>query len=333
MFLGELNRLSFSSPGAATFTVVHAGVVIFENTYYPDEDGMITVHELADVLEPYIQEIFADFSFEIAGASAGTVRVFYCSWSMAARAMTFLDSSFLSPMTGIRRTHTSRYETLSLYCNYSEAVTVECRYFDGGAIGTKTVSLGGAQGARMLNVSSARFLDPSRGTLVGYTVKCGQRRAEYMVLPYMPDLSDAFIFRNSFNAWETLYLVGSRETDPQYSRSTANVNGYIRSYQIEEVISMTTYTGPLPDGMEWITMALARSKAVFLLLENGDSGDEIHITDCDLKHTNDQTSEADLNFSYRNAAVKWRMADDRAARLSVPRPPRIFDDTFDETYE
>ena len=333
MFLGELNRISFTSSSMAEFVISHGGKEIFSNTYYPDDTGTITIYDVASILEPYIKDVYADFTFSIDGAVIGSPRVFYCAWSITSRAMNFLDASFLTPMQGARRTHTARYETLTVYAASPAAVTAECVYYGDAGISRRTVAIATASGLAVLDVSPRKFVNASMGQLVEYTVVCGARRAKYQVMPTMPDLSDAFIFRNAFGAWDTLYMTGTRETEPTYTRSTANINGYIRSYQIQEVISQKTYTGPLPAGMEWVAMSLANSKAVFFLLDNGDSGDEVHVTDCDLKHTNDNTSESNLNFSYRNATITWQLADDRVARLDVPRPPRIFDDTFDRTYE
>lgn len=335
MFVGELDRLSFVTSAPVAFAVTKGGKTVFENSYVPDNNGIVTLYGFGDILEPFIDNLCADFSFFVDGASLGpaTVKIFHCSYAVDVRASSFVESSFLTPMTGNRRTAVDRYETLSLYSTSEEEATALCLYYVNDIVRAKSFSLGTASGARLLNVSPRRFVDQNLGTPFIYQVKCGAREARFDVMESSPELSAAFIFRNAFNAWETLYLTGTRETSPQYTRSTANVNGFMRNYDIDEVVQMKTYTGPLPAGMEEVAMNLGRSKAVFFLLPNGDAGDEVLVNDCELKHTNDGYAASDLNFSYRSATVSYRLADDRTARIRVPRPPHIFDSTFDQTYE
>lgn len=336
MFTGELHRLSLYADESFTFTIETGGSVVFENTYTPSLSGRVTIYFLDKILEQHIPELCADFSLKADGVELheGGVKVFHCDANINVGAEVFLDAFFLTMMQGIRITHPSRHETLSVYCKEQEPVTVKCYYYDGTAqLKTKDVSLGTASGQRLLNVSSARFVDDSKGELARYVVMCGERKATYNVALSVPELSEAFIFRNSFNAWEVLYLTGTRTVEPQYTRHQAQVGGFLRSYQVDEVISLDTYTGPLPHGMEEVTMSLAKSRAVFFLLENGDAGEEAVITDCDLKHNNNGTTPSDLTLVYRNASVSYRMADDRTARMRVKRPPHIFDETFDQTYE
>ncbi len=335
MFVGELDRLSFAADASVDFAVASGGIQIFSNTYIPDDAGEITVYGLGDILEPYIDDLCADFTFTVDGSPLGhaSIKIFRCSYGVDVRASDFISSSFLSPMRGARLTALDRYETLSCYSTVSEYATAECSYYAGGTLQTKTFSLGSASGPRLLNVSPRRFVDGALGAPVMYVVRCGSRSARFNLIENAPEISAAFIFRNAFNAWETLYLTGTRETSPRYTRSSANVNGFLRNYDIDEVLEMKTFTGPLPEGMEEVAMNLARSKAVFFLLPNGDAGDEIVVNDCDLKHNNDGYAASDLNFSYRTATVSYRLADDRTARIRVPRPPHIFDSTFDQTYE
>ncbi len=337
MFLGELSRLSFApaSP-SASFKVWHKGEVIFASEFHRSSDGMVTVWSLSDILEPYIDEQYADFRFTVNDTplTSYDVSVFFCAKSLAVPASVFLSKRFLTPTDGPRITGPGRFETLTLFCEEPTAAKALCRYCTpDGELSSAEVALGTVAGIGILNVSPARFSAPSGSRLYAYSVICGDRKAEFYVEESLPELSEAFIFRNVFNAWDTLYLSGTREVQPQYTRASAEVDGYLRNYSITEVLQYRTFTGPLLPGMEWVAMSLASSKAVFLLLPNGDSGDEIIVNDCDLKHDNTYSAPVDLTFSYRTASVSFRLADDSVARIQVPRPPRIFDDSFDSTYE
>lgn len=335
MFTGELDQLSISAGKTVTFAVISSDKTVFTTSYVPTIGGIITLYGLGRIIDNFIDDLYIDIMLVVDGAPLGPskIRVFRCAPRMTVRASTFLANYYLTPMQGPRVTALNRYESLSLYSAADEAATVEAHYYVAGEDKTKTFPLTTASGSRILNVSSIRFFDAAWGAPYMYDVKCGNRTARYTVLSDEPEISVAFIFRNGFGAWETFYLTGTRETDPQYTRSTANVNGFRRNYSIEEILHMKTYTGPLPDGMEAVAEDLARSKAVFYLMSNGDAGDEVIVTDCDLKHNNDGYAQSDLSFSYGSSAVSYRLADDRVARMTVPRPPQIFDDTFDESYE
>lgn len=337
MFIGELTRLSFApSSQSATFKVWHDGKPIFAGEFFRGADGMITIWDLDQILQPYISEQYADFMFTVHDEplTSHYVSVFYCAWSLDVPASVFLEKRFLTPTDGTRITGPGRHEPLTAFCAAPTQAKAVCLYCsEDGATSSAEVQLGEVSGIGVLNVSPARFENMPKGRLFAYSVVCGERKADYIVEKSLPELSDAFIFRNSFNAWDTIYLCGTRTVEPQYTRLSADVDGYRRNYSINEVLQLKTYTGPLLPGMEWVAMSLARSQAVFLLLPNGDSGDEILVNDCDLKHDNSWGSPVDLTFSYRTASVSYRLADDRVARLSIPRPPRIFDDSFDKTYE
>lgn len=335
MFVGELDRLSLAVTGEIHFAISTGGKVVFECSYVPDADGEVNLYELGKIFGCFMPELCAEFSMTVDGEPLGpeTITVFHCEYGLVGRASDFLQKSFLTSMQSPRQTAAGRYETLSLYSTEDEEAFAGCYYFADGEIITRNKSLGSASGSRLLNVSPNRFADGELGMPYAYVVMCGARSARFEILPAAPEVSDAFIFRNAFNAWETFYLTGTRETSPEYTRSTANVNGFKRNYVIDEVVQQKAYTGPLADGMERVAMDLARSKAVFFLLGNGDCGDEALINDCDLKHNNDGFAASDLNLSYRQATLTYRLADDRTARIHVPRPPRIFDYTFDQTYE
>lgn len=70
---------------------------------------------------------------------------------------------------------------------------------------------------------------------------------------------------------------------------------------------------------------LCRSREVFILKPDGLAGDEVVVTDCDLKRTNEGLAPHDLSVTYR-------LADRLNARVAATRPPRLFDATFDNKF-
>ena len=87
---------------------------------------------------------------------------------------------------------------------------------------------------------------------------------------------------------------------------------------------MKCWTGPLrPSGVA-LTRDLARSRYV-VLLEHGVASDEVVVTAVEVKHT---TADSDIS----DMTVTWRRSSLVSARLVTVRTPKLFDDTFDETY-
>jgi hypothetical protein len=85
-------------------------------------------------------------------------------------------------------------------------------------------------------------------------------------------------------------------------------------------------TGPVRNGLEVKAYDLARSLYVFLMNADGSAGDEIVITDCDIKYTNEDNEIPDFTFTYR-------LAERYTDKIATVRPPRVFDATFDEQFE
>lgn len=328
MFTSEFCRLSFSGvTDTLVLVIVVNSLPVFENRYVPDSAGRVTVYDLDRLLESCLTDSYTNIYIFANGTQLGRVNLFGCAASVAEPAQTFVTDFFLTPHTGVRDTAADRFESLTLFCAAEEAVTARCAYVkDDLSVMEKTVAVESVVGWSALDVSARKFLDPASGRLVGYTVLCGKRKASYRVLAYTPKADPAVIFRNCFNAWETFYFTGKKETSAAYTRSQANIAGKLRNYHIDETVSYRAMTGPLLHGMEIVALDLARSKEVFLLNADGSAGDEITVTDCDIKHSNEDDEIPDLTFTYR-------LADRRNSRIAVTRPPRVFDNTFDETYE
>ncbi len=329
MFVSELTTLEFSGVETTLELSLRSGDKdLFTNTYYATPDGKVTIYALDQLLETYISDIYIDISIFANGVGFGpaTISVFACSASVAERAQTFVTDFFLTSMMGERNTFMGRYEILTAFCPEEEEVKAICTYrLPDGSVETIEQSMTSLNGWANLNASSDQFYRAD-AQLVGYVVACGKRKQRYRVLAYAPEADPVFIFRNSFRAWETLYFTGLKEVQPSYTRSHATIAGRFVNYRIEEEMVYKANTGPLRQGMEMVAFDLARSKDVFLLDADGNASDEITITDCDLKFNNEDKQIPDLSFTYR-------LSDRRNARIAVVRPPKIFDKTFDETYE
>lgn len=334
MFVGELAQFSFVPDGATTSVSLSLdGKVLLQQTYYRGKSGEVTLFDLDELLDGSLSGACGQLTIKIDGSTAVSATVFKCGMTLETVAAVFIPHFWLTPYSGTRVTSPHQHEILSCYAESPTTAMALCRYLKDGEISSATVEIGTTSGLTEFTVSPGRFRNSALGRLIDYQVICGARVARYRVDYTLPELSDAFIFINAFGVWETLYMYGARETTPEYERTSANVSGFMRNYQIKERVSYKTKTGPLPWGSEPVAMGLAASPAVFLLKQNGDAGQEIIINDCDLKHDNIDFSQSDLSMTYQTAAVSYRLCSDRGARLFVPKPNRIYDYTFDETYE
>ena len=327
MFTSEFSHLQCSCQSASMVFAVRMGSVeILSQTYFPDENHLVTIYDLDRLLESYIAELCGTFTLLVDGTAVKTVTVITCRTAISERANTFYTGFFFTPSMGERDTAIGRYETVTMYCDANTAVTALCTYLDAnGTIVLKTKAVKSFSGWQPIDVSPAQFAD-SAGRLIGYVVQAGVRKARYRVLANPPEADPAFIFRNSFGCWETIYLTGAKQVTPSYTRSNAIIEGQVIMYDIEETMSYKAQTGPLRPGMVPVALDLARSREIYLLGKDGTAGDRITVTDVDVKHTNEDNSIPDFTFTYRRA-------DRRSAKLAVVRPPRVFDKTFDNTYE
>lgn len=326
-FVSELDILEADSHEDVTVTIADAsGAAVLNGTYIP-VDGKVRVYHLYKLLSPMIAEVAATFRIAV-GDESKTVHVVQSRLTVNEPAMKFLPSFFLSTVMSERDTSEKRKELLTLLPIETSlpAVIVVATYWNGSEVVTvqRTLDIELQDGeAAEVDVSAAQFVDLSMGRLVGYTVTCGERRAAYRVRK-LPTAEVAMLMRNAFGAWEAVYFAGMQESDPDYVRETALVNGQLRMYNLEETDMMKCWTGPLrPSGVA-LTRDLARSRDV-VLLEHGVASDEVVVTAVEVKHT---TADSDIS----DMTVTWRRSSLLSARLVPVRTPKLFDDTFDETY-
>lgn len=327
MFSAEFSRLQCSCDSEAmSFSVIWNDTVILSQSYFPDHNGIVFIYDLDKLFESYISELYDTFTLCVDDSPVLQISVFLCRTAISEPAMSFCSDFFFSHSMGERDTAMGRFETLSLFCDDVTSVDAVCSYLaPDGSVVSKTKHVASLSGWAPLDVSPAKFAD-NAGSLFSYVVQAGARKARYRVLLNPPEYDPAFIFRNSFGCWETIYLSGSKQVTPSYTRSNAIIEGQNIMYDILETMSFKAYTGPLRPGMVPVALDLARSREIYLLGKDGTPGDRVNVSEVDVKHTNEDNEIPDFAFTYRRA-------DRKSARLDVIRPPKIFDSSFDSTYE
>ena len=316
------------------FLIALGGITIFSAEYVPDGNGEIRLYNLRRILESHIDGVFADFVFTVkeSGKSEHSVsyRVFKTAVRVSECAEEFLPSFFLTTLINRKLTQLGRYETLSFYPQSACSVYALASYYTESGIDTKEVSLMSEQDVVLnvvnsVNVSPSRFVDDSMGELIGYVVRAGERSFSFEIDSTQAKADPALLFLNNFGCWETMYLTGTIETEYEIKRSHAYIDGRFRQYDLDDTEYFKANSGVLLDSMLRLGMDLARSKSIFLLDSMGVADDEIVLSDSEIKYANDDDSMPSFDYTYRRASFVPGM-------LHTIRPPKLFDKTFDVTF-
>lgn len=354
-FSSALNHVSFSMVGtrsgySAKFELRHGVETILSENYVPDANDEIVIYELSSLVEPYLQDkLISNFDMEITafspddnsilGRSKMNFTALYCKADVDISADDFINRFFLSTLMGAKVTALGQKEYLHFVTtdedlisggeNNLVAIRIHADYVDSEMKKITNVFEWNVQ----LNTASLQIvtIDVSphnfvgKGlTLVSYKVVVGSRVQTYCVsirFDSEPDIA----FKNSFGLFETLYFTGTKEDTPEISRNAAYINGEYCNYHIEENRIVKANTGVIPETMVCLVDELARSTEVYLI-EKGEIGRQLTVTDSELKRTND------LDFLF-NFQITYRIAKRNQNILKVIRSVRTFDSTFDKTFE
>lgn len=331
MFSYELQMVEISTSEAAVAVTFASGdEVLLQETYVPGRSGTVTLYDLNAVADAFIGNApMADFSITAGDASA-TFRVLRSSVAYDTTAAAFLPAHFLTSADAVRFTSHGRYECLNFYATAAAPVTAECVFWNDetGGVEFKSVTVRAADYAVgsvvTVDVSPNKFGIEDR-TLMEYTVRCGERSQRYRVEAAVA-ADPAIAFRNRFNVWDTYYFTGTKESDPQFERSQSWINGQYLTYKVQEVMQYKAMTAPVPVGLEGYIEDIARSPEIRLLDRHGAMRDLLTVVDEDVKAANDDSALNVFSVTYRHA--------DRVSAKSFLYPQaRIFDDSFDESYE
>lgn len=327
LLVSDLAVVAFSATGEMSLVVTDAAGDRLLSCRYMAVDGVVRVFDLDRLLEPLIAGVVADFTFTV-GSESRTFHVVRSRVRVSEAADAFLTGHFLSSVMSERDTAPDRKEMVTLLSPAASVdVVAECVYCDDGGmcvLGSVTLASALAAGVvHEVDCSPSLLVDEAKGRLVRYTVRAGERSMAYRVSPTATH-DTALLMRNDFGAWEPCYFTGMVETAPAITREFVQIGGVQCPLRIDEQETFKSYTGPLRPGSVQLMRSLARSTEVVLLDEGAVTGDGVVIIEQDIKYTDEDGHLPAFNFTWRRAS--------RLPLLAVPTIPRLFDDTFDETY-
>lgn len=292
----------------------------------------ITINDLQGLIEPYLAtNLIERCSYRITDGSSEQNKNFtvqFCAAESSMPAADFMAGYFLSTLMGEKITAIGRKEFVHLVTTEACPVTATCVYYrDEDGLSTREVSLRQVTDTDKIvtvEVSPELLVKPGF-ELVRYIIHAGVRTQTFSLDPDAPDVAPVLLFTNSFGCQETVYCTGTHALEPEYVRSTAYTNGMFRNYRIDETKVFKANTGVLTHEMALWLDDLFRSKEIYLL-DGTTVGKEVTITESESKRSNDPDHLPFFTFSYRYAQRNHNI-------LQLPRAGRVFDNTFDYTFE
>lgn len=326
VLLSELDLVVFQASLRLELEIAVGGGSAVLSCSYIAVDGEVKVYDVDRLLSPLIAGVMADFVFTVNGVSQ-TLHVLQSRSRVNVPAMEFLASHYLSSVFSQRDTTLGRKELLTLLSPSDPVdVVAACVYADGETCVLRSVTLASSLPSGVIHevdCSPSLLVNDSLGVLVQYTVNAGERTMTYRVSPTATHHA-AMLMRNDFGAWEPCYFAGMNETAPAITREFVQIGGVARPLKVDEQENVKSYTGPLRPGGVQLMRALARSTEIVLLEDGNVAGDGVVITDEEIKYTDEEGHLPSFTFTWHRAS--------RLSLTKVPRVPRLFDDTFDDTF-
>lgn len=336
-FSSSVPDLSFTISGhKATVDITVDGTSIYNETLVPT-GGNITVADIQDMLAIHAErKLVADYMIGITeyittdGRNEANVwyvkgKVLYCNADLGVEAQEFYDNHYLSVLMGDKVTAIGRLEYLHYYGD--DACTCEAEYTDGSKVLFDIEASGGNGKYTQVDVSPGNFAQDGK-TLARYTVKAGSRVQVFVIDHTKPDCAPILLFDNSFGVQELIYCTGAHKVSPKYTRKQERFGGMLRTYAIEEERTFKADTGVLTTAMANWADELFRSREIYVVnIYDGEPqvGKEVVITDCKSENSNEDDYMPRFTFDYQYSQRNHNVLD-------LKREGRIFDNTFDNTF-
>lgn len=343
LFSSDIPDLDIAVDGTrASVTITIDTEQVYSEVLYPIS-GKITLTELSDLVNPYAREkLVVDLTVKcveqnvttdsngaevVTDANTATTAssIVYCTASINIDCATFCSYHFLSVLLGTKITANGRLEYLhylgtddaSILAVYTDETTATF-------VGTKVQ---GNDKYTTIDVSPSRFATTGKA-LAYYTVTAGSREQLFQIDFMNPDCAPILLFSNTFGCQELMYCTGKHQVAPEYTRSSAYIKGLYKNYNIEEKREFKADTGCMNTAMaDWID-DLFRSHEIFIVNFYNSVptvGREVTVTESKSEHSNMDDELTRYTFTYRYASRQQHVVD-------MKRLGRIFDNTFDNTF-
>lgn len=335
-FSANIPDVEFSIGGFRAAVVMTVdGEEIYNERLYP-VGGKIQLSELDCLLGPYARQslkialgikiVEQTVDSDAADTKTISTDIIYSAADIGMGAADFMAKRFLTLLEGEKVTALNRLE----YLHYigTEAAKVTAEYDDGSTKAFDAEVVAGNERYTTIDVSADKFVAEGK-VLVCYDVQAGERSFRFTIDFDEPDCAPVLVFVNSFGVEELLYCTGTHTVAPTYKRDSGYIGRYNRNYNIVETRQFKADTGIMTFAMANWADELLRSQEVHVVnFKDGhpNVGKEVTITDSKSEYSNADDELPRFTFTYQYAQRNHNVVD-------VLRSGRIFDNTFDNTFE
>lgn len=334
-FLQNIDDVYLSYRSKMTVAIEVNSQTVFSETLYCEEDGVVYLRGLPDLIAPYSR---AGVNSVLIAYADDSVRfeVFYStglvSGDDADNAARYLNHNFLSSVTQ-KRTTLSSVERLAAAGDNQDTMLYRCLF---SANGVKHVVSGRfsappvvstQDGYTIYNVSPMKMSVYGNGEqLLGYTVTLGNREMTYLIAPSGGTRYLRFSFVNMFGIEETVTIPGVINSARTVERTEAYHFGKRISVNPKLDVVHKVKSAVLTNQEMSLLSELVISELIRLYTDNDDQIDVVLADNPKIEPSTDGTK-------YNSAEFSFRYADNRRFGKADIHRSRIFDDSFDETYE
>ena len=342
-FLENIRDLDIlTSMSRVLVTITMGDSTVYDEYLYP-ADGEVLLADLADIFRPYArQQLIVDAVIvvteqKVTSSDDGDeatqsdqktfkLHVLYATVDIPdIDCQDFTDTHFLTILQDAKVTALGRLE----YLHYlgTDAATVTANYTDGTKQLFNAEVVGGNGKYTTIDVSPSKFAVKGK-QLFFYDVKAGARLQTFTIDHGQPDCAPILLFTNSFGCQELIYCTGKHEVAPEYTRDSASIGGKTINYRITEKRLFKGDTGPLTPAMATWADELFRSDEVYVVnIYGGEPVVGKQVTISDSKSDNDNLLDTIPRFTF-----SYAYSQRQHNVLDMQRAGRIFDNTFDNTF-
>lgn len=314
-------------------------IEILHNTYYPDENGLITICDLRSVLETYIgNELISSFIYAVGEniifisgdvkITDGFSREFQVQLSKyELESSQFIENYFLSLLEE-KITALSRSEYLSLKISKETILRAVSLYKDENGKLLKEnkdlKTLTDINHVLTVDVSPSQF-EKEGYELLGYTIVAEKRVFSYQIDRIGNQPAASFLFLNPFGVKETIYIPGVDLSKGKYEKEDAYINGVKKVYKTTFSRQHEISTAIIPHEEVRFMETFFVSEEHYLLSEDGSTGKAVILSEI----TDEVSSASDALHAFK---FTWEIAQMNQKVFLKKKPSRIFDNSFDETF-
>ena len=322
---------------------------VFSENLYPSLGGIIRLQDLDILLEPYAGrwltfDLWISVEEQTVSTDSGgnevetvTARATWNTSVVSCRAnilnMTaeeWCSKRFMTLIDGAKTTAVGFLEYLYFVGDLPSAPVCKACYGDGTSLSAPLSFASIGDGYGRIDASPVNFLTLGK-TLLSYEIKAGDRTQTYVVdNDVEPEVAPVLLFWNSFGVQELAYCTGELKQVSSFDRKQARIGRLKGTYVLEERETFKADTGYLTFPMANWWREVLRSKDIKVLtVVNGgvdlDSAKPVIITSEKHEISNAADHLPRITFEYEYADRNHNVFDLR-------REGRIFDDTFDYTF-